>query len=250
MSYSNNGVKLIIFDKDGTLLDFHKMWLPYATTTVRLLEASTKMRVGPAIYKTLGVDPVAGKVSMGALAEKTLIGIREDISLTLQSFGILPIEADAIVQGCVPEASPGEMAPVCDLPKLFGTLKSMGIKIAVCTADSRPATMEQMNKLGVAEYLDDVVCGSDVGIVPKPSPHCAITICKRLNVGFKETLMVGDTIADLKMGRVAGLRASVAVMTGVGTRETLAEYSDYFLDDISGLPQLISKTMAEDTKRG
>ena len=41
--------------------------------------------------------------------------------------------------------------------------------------------------------------------------------------------MVGDTIADLKMGKVAGLRASVAVMTGVGTRETLAQYSDYFV---------------------
>lgn len=83
--------------------------------------------------------------------------------------------------------------------------------------------------------------------------------------------MVGDTIADLKMGKVAGLRASVAVMTGVGTRETLAQYSDYFvsfgvgahlhlgfidwfidfqLEDISELPQLISKTMNEDTKRG
>ncbi|EFP03140.1 hypothetical protein GCK72_001767 [Caenorhabditis remanei] len=249
-SSPNNGVKLIIFDKDGTLLDFHKMWMPYATTTVRLLEAATNLRVGPAIYKTLGVDPVAGKVSMGALAEKTLTGIREDISLTLQTFGITPVEADAIVHGCVPEASPGEMSPVCDMPALFTTLKSMGIKIAVCTADSRAATIDQMNKMGVVPFLDDVICGNDVGIVPKPSPHCAIQICRRLGVELKETLMVGDTIADLKMGKVAGLRASVAVMTGVGTRETLAQYSDYFLEDISELPHLITKTMTEDTKRG
>ncbi|CAI2295477.1 unnamed protein product [Caenorhabditis sp. 36 PRJEB53466] len=244
------GVKLIIFDKDGTLLDFHKMWMPYAVTTVRLLESATKMRVGAAVYKTLGVDPVAGKVSMGALAEKTLTGIREDISLTLQTFGINPTEADAIVQGCVPEASPGEMAPVCDMPALFTTLKAMGIKIAVCTADSRAATIDQMNKMGVTRFLDDIVCGNDVGIVPKPSPHCAIQICKRLNVDLKEALMVGDTIADLKMGKVAGLRASVAVMTGVGTRDTLAQYSDYFLDDVSELPNLITKTMSDDTKRG
>ncbi|CAI5437416.1 unnamed protein product [Caenorhabditis angaria] len=248
MTLNNNGVKLIIFDKDGTLLDFHKMWLPYAENTVQLLEKATKLNVGPAVYKTLGVDILAGKVSMGALAEKTLTGIREDVSLTLQTFGINPTEADSIVQGCVPEASPGQMAPVCDLPKLFEVLKSMGILIAVCTADSRAATIDQMNKLGVTRFLDDVVCGNDVGIVPKPSPHCAIQICKRLNVELKEALMVGDTIADLKMGKVAGLRASVAVMTGVGTRDTLKEYSDYFLDDVSGLPQLISKF--EDTKRG
>lgn len=44
--------------------------------------------------------------------------------------------------------------------------------------------------------------------------------------------MVGDTIADLKMGRVAGLRASVAVLSGVGTRETLSEYTDYYVSRV------------------
>lgn len=41
--------------------------------------------------------------------------------------------------------------------------------------------------------------------------------------------MVGDTIADLKMAKIAGLKASVAVLTGVGCRATLAEYSDFFV---------------------
>ncbi|CAD6190912.1 unnamed protein product [Caenorhabditis auriculariae] len=250
MTSSNNGVKLVIFDKDGTLLDFNKMWLPWAANTVRLLEAATKLPVGPAVYKTLGVDPVKAKVSMGCLAEKTLTGVREDVALTLQTFGVNPIEAAAIVEGCVPEASTGATAPVCDLIFLFQTLKAMGIKLAVCTADSRTATMEQMRMLGVARLLDDIVCGNDVGVIPKPSPHCAMHICKRLGVDLKATIMVGDTIADLKMGRVAGLRASVAVMTGVGTRETLKEYTDYFLEDVSELPNLISNVMNEDTKRG
>ncbi|PIO60025.1 hypothetical protein TELCIR_18495 [Teladorsagia circumcincta] len=62
--------------------------------------------------------------------------------------------------------------------------------------------------------------------------------------------MVGDTIADLKMGRVAGLRASVAVLTGVGNRDTLKEYSDYFLDNVSELPLLIATKINQNTKRG
>ncbi|VDL80485.1 unnamed protein product [Nippostrongylus brasiliensis] len=65
---ADNGVKLVIFDKDGTLVDFNRMWLPWATNTIRLLEKATGLPVGPAVYKTLGVDPVAGK----ALAIRSL----------------------------------------------------------------------------------------------------------------------------------------------------------------------------------
>ncbi|CAI4228189.1 unnamed protein product [Auanema sp. JU1783] len=247
---SNNGLKLIIFDKDGTLVDFHRMWLPWAAKTVKLLEDATKLPVGSAVYKTLGVDPIKGKVSMGALAEKTLIGIRADISKTLQTFGIPAEEADKIVVHGVPEASSGLTAPVCDLIGLFTELREMGIKLALCTADSRRATEEQMEVLGISKMLDDVVCGNDAGIIPKPSPHCAMQICKRIGVQLNEAIIVGDTIADLKMGRLAGLRASVAVLSGVGNRETLSEFSDYFIEDVGELPSLISDQMNEDTKRG
>ncbi|XGW21871.1 hypothetical protein V3C99_004657 [Haemonchus contortus] len=244
-----NEVKLVIFDKDGTLVDFHRMWLPWAANTVKLLERATGRPVGPAVYKTLGVDPIQGKVSMGALAEKTLTGIRADVSVTLQQFGISAKDADSIVERGVPEASPGETAPTCDLPKLFRELRALGCKLALCTADSRAATEQQLRILGIASLLDDVVCGNDSGIIPKPSPLCAIQICKRLDVPLNQAIMVGDTTADLKMGRVAGLKASVAVLTGVGNRDNLKEYSDYFLENVSELPLLIAK-INENTKRG
>ncbi|WKX91879.1 hypothetical protein Q1695_010146 [Nippostrongylus brasiliensis] len=237
---ADNGVKLVIFDKDGTLVDFNRMWLPWATNTIRLLEKATGLPVGPAVYKTLGVDPVAGKVSMGALAEKTLTGIRADVSATLQTFGISAAEADAIVEHGVRRHD----------GKLFRELRALGCKTALCTADSRAATEAQMHLLGIATLLDDVVCGNDPGIIPKPSPQCAIQICKRLGVPLNKAIMVGDTIADLKMGRVAGLRASVGVLTGVGTRDSLKEYTDYFLDNVSELPILIKTKLNENTKRG
>ncbi|GMT29241.1 hypothetical protein PFISCL1PPCAC_20538, partial [Pristionchus fissidentatus] len=249
-SSSRMSVKLVIFDKDGTLVDFHSMWIPWAKATVALLEKETGIACAAAVYKTLGVDPITGKVSMGALAEKTLLGIRADVSKTLQSLGINQDSADSICQIAVPEAvKDGVTRPVCDLISLFESLARRGIRSAVCTADSRRATVNQLDMLGIAPYMDLVVCGNDQGIVPKPSPHCAIQICKKLGVELSEALMVGDTVADVKMGRVAGLRASVAVLSGIGNRDTLGQYSDFFCEDVSELPILIDK-LNEDTKRG
>ncbi|CAJ0919095.1 unnamed protein product, partial [Mesorhabditis belari] len=247
---TNPSVKLIIFDKDGTLVDFHRMWMPYARATVKLLEQATGRDVGPSVYKTLGVDPHKEKVSMGALAEKTLDGIRKDVALTLMDHGIPHVDAHRIVEHAVPEQSPGETWPVCDLQILMEELRQMGVKMALCTADSRTATMAQMKLLRIEHYMDHIVCGNDQGIIPKPSPHCAVQICKKLNVELKDAIMVGDTIADLKMGRVAGLRASVGVLTGVGNRDSLSQYTDYFIENVSELPGLINNKINEDTKRG
>ena len=45
-----------------------------------------------------------------------------------------------------------------------------------------------MQILGIEHMLDDVVCGNDKGIIPKPSPHCAVQICKRVGVELDVSL--------------------------------------------------------------
>uniref|UniRef100_A0A0K0DFX1 Pseudouridine-5'-monophosphatase n=1 Tax=Angiostrongylus cantonensis TaxID=6313 RepID=A0A0K0DFX1_ANGCA len=133
----DNEVKLVIFDKDGTLVDFHRMWLPWAQETVQLLENATGRPVGPAVYKTLGVDPIQGKVSDQKFINKKSLFSLYKILFQPQTFGISAVDADAIVERGVPEASNGQTAPVCDLQKLFRELRSLGCKTALCTADSR-----------------------------------------------------------------------------------------------------------------
>ena len=44
-----------------------------------------------------------------------------------------------------------------NLHDLFASLKAAGIKIAVCTADSRKPTEEALQKLGEGFFLDDDV---------------------------------------------------------------------------------------------
>ena len=45
-------------------------------------------------------------------------------------------------------------------PHLF-RLKERGIKIAICTSDSREGTIEFLERMGLESMVDVIVCGDD-----------------------------------------------------------------------------------------
>uniref|UniRef100_A0A914CNQ6 Uncharacterized protein n=1 Tax=Acrobeloides nanus TaxID=290746 RepID=A0A914CNQ6_9BILA len=134
-----------------------------------------------------------------------------------------------VVQDCN-TASPETLKEIHDLTALFQDLRKHRVKIAICTADSRDGTMETLNKLGLRNYIDFVVCGDDKGTKPKPHPHNALKICETLNVDPEEALVVGDTLADLSMGKSANLGATVGVLSGIGAERELALDADYLVN--------------------
>lgn len=46
----------------------------------------------------------------------------------------------------------------------------------------RDSTVMMLRQTGVEGLVDDVMCGDDLGSMPKPHPHNALTICKNLEV--------------------------------------------------------------------
>ena len=126
-----------------------------------------------------------------------------------------------------------------DVTKLFRVLHSHGIKVAVCTADSRTSTEQLLRSQHVEQYVDMLVCGDDPDNVPKPEAHNAVRICEALGVDPERTVVVGDTVADLGMGRKAKLGATVAVLSGVGEVHDLDAQADIVLPSIKDLLPLI-----------
>lgn len=122
---------------------------------------------------------------------------------------------------------------------LFRILQRAGVKVAVCTADCRRATQAFLDATGSSQYVDYLVCGDDPDSVPKPSGHNAIRICEALGVPAWEAVMVGDTQADLGMGREAGLGATVAVLSGVGDVDDLKEGSDHVVPSIKHVLEVV-----------
>ena len=84
-----------------------------------------------------------------------------------------------------------------------------------------------------------VVCGDDPNTQPKPSPHNAWKICGELGVDPGDTVMVGDTKADVGMGHAAKLGWTVGVLSGVGDTEELLPEAEYIISSVNDLLPLI-----------
>ena len=79
-----------------------------------------------------------------------------------------------------------------------------------------------------------LVCADD-GIRTKPAPDPVLHLCAELGIAPGQTAVVGDSPADLAMGRAAGAARSIGVLTGVGDLASLEPLADVVLGSIAEL---------------
>jgi HAD superfamily hydrolase (TIGR01509 family) len=119
-------------------------------------------------------------------------------------------------------------------------LKEMGLKIGLCTINGRKSTELILTRFKVAKYFD-AVAPREKTVQIKPSPeHCQAAL-QELNVSSSETVVVGDSVADMKGAKE--LKAiAVGLPTGVSTKEQLIrEGANYIITSIIDLPSLIEQ---------
>src|SRR6476619_1045744 len=61
------GIETVIFDKDGTLIDFHAMWGGWARQLGDRLDLVIRRPVSLDVYATIGFDPTTGRVASRSL---------------------------------------------------------------------------------------------------------------------------------------------------------------------------------------
>lgn len=229
-------LEAVVFDKDGTLIDFNAMWGDWITELARHLEVAAYVSIAPQLFRAIGFDPVTGAVApAGPLAVATMAEIRALTGEVLRAAGLSPASAAAAIQAGWYIPDPVALAqPLADLPALFGALRARGLRIAVATTDDRTPTLATLAALGVAPLVDALACGDD-GIPIKPAPDAILALCHELGITPAQAAMVGDTTADLRMGRAAGVGLVVGVLSGVGSAELLTPLADALLPSVAGL---------------
>ncbi len=229
-------VNLVVFDKDGTLLDFHAMWGGWALELGKRLDGATRRPVAGDVFATIGFDPSTGRVLAGApLAIATMAEIREVVAAVIRRWCPSVAAARRAVDAAWFVPDPVATArPLADLPALFGALRSSGRTIAIATTDDRAPTDATLRALGVRDAVAAMACGDD-GVGVKPDPRMLLAICEALRVEPGRTAVLGDSLADLEMARDAGAKRVIGVLSGIGDEGHLGPAADVLLPSIEDL---------------
>ena len=229
------GIEVVVFDKDGTLISFEAMWSGWARELGTRLEIATRRPVAGDVFTTIGYDPVADRVQPGGpLAIATMAGIEELVAAVLRRWCPSVNAARRTLAEAWFEPDPvAHAVPLADLPRLFGDLRASGRRIGIATTDDRRPTEATLTGLGLDELIDDIVCGDDHGPT-KPDPTTLAAIGDRLDTAIGRIAMVGDTPADVRMARTAGAR-SIGVTSGVALTADLAPFADVILASVAAL---------------
>ncbi|MGB1238066.1 MAG: HAD family hydrolase [Pseudomonadales bacterium] len=230
-----SAVSGILFDKDGTLIDFSASWTP------ALHQAADEFSNGDnaAAAKVLaasGYDAQSQRVLSGSVLAA---GNNEEIAQCwAQALGkTFNPEMTAQLNATFAYHSAHSSVPVTDLPALFSQFKAAGIKIGVATSDSEEGARKTLEVAGALEMMD-FVCGFDTGHGIKPESGMVDAFCRELGLSADAVMVVGDNTHDLHMARNGNAKYAIGVLTGTSNRDDLHE-ADYVLDSIAHIPALL-----------
>lgn len=236
---SNPG--LVVFDKDGTLIDFQMMWGSWTEQFAWRLEMVSKTQLREELFQALGYDYMNRRVfSGGALCCTPMRNLRNLAERVLEDSELRLTRDQAVemVNGVWEMPDPVKSArPLTDLRTLFNTLRGMNMKIAVCTTDDNVAAVNTLKAFEVLDMVDCVVGGDDP-IPSKPHAEQIYHICHKCGVAPHDTIMVGDTNTDMKLGRNSGCGLTIGVLDGASNIPDLAENADALIPNIDRIPRI------------
>ncbi|QFT96707.1 Phosphoglycolate phosphatase [Roseovarius sp. THAF8] len=219
----------LLFDKDGTLFDFHTTWSAWAGDLIEDLaqgDAAVRARLASEMHYDLDerrfrpTSPIVAGTNREA-AECVARAVPDRRIEELETF-LMETSAAAPQAETVPLAA------------FLQALAAEGLALGVATNDTEHGARAHLGKAGVVDQFD-FIAGFDSGHGAKPAPGPCLAFARAMGLAPGRVAMVGDSTHDLLAGRAAGMQ-TVAVLTGTATRADLAPFADVVLPDIGHIP--------------
>ncbi|MGI9301497.1 MAG: HAD family hydrolase [Gammaproteobacteria bacterium] len=231
-------IRAVLFDKDGTLVDFHATWIPvYRDAAEKLAAQAGEPDLAGELLRIGGYDEQTGRCApQSPLASGTASELAR-LWGPVAGADDLPRLAASLNAQFYDHVTSRPIAAT-PLAPLFARLRAGGLQLGVATMDTEACAHTTMENLGVRAEMS-FLCGYDSGFGEKPGPGMVEAFSEHISVGVEHIAVVGDTPHDLNMARAAGARLAVGVLTGASLHHSLAPLADVVLDSIADLEAVV-----------
>ena len=194
---TENNIKVLIFDKDGTLTDTSTLWFESTILVLDELINRNEMNLTneehDELFDRLGITETdiiensviaAGSVRdmLEVLNEFRAIDIEENYDFVVRYF------ADYIL------SHPEKIQTLGQVKRALSGLKEEGYTIALVTNDSRLPAEAVLKVAGIFELFDFV--GTTDEFPSKPATDSLVAIQNQFGVSFDEMIYIGDSTVD------------------------------------------------------
>ncbi len=219
-------IRAILFDKDGTLLQFTEGWVDSIVGFLenKILDDKKKRK----LFKEIGIREDGGVEENSILSSETAMDLAIIFSKYLdEDLDEIYGELDDHLLRYLKENNKF-IRETCDLRKLFEALRDRKILIGIFTSDNYRQAKYSMDYLGLDSFID-FYAAADI-YKKKPNKESLEVFKKKYSLEDQEIIIVGDSRVDMVFGEDT---VKVGVLCGTGSREMLAKYTDNIIDDPS-----------------
>lgn len=232
---------LVIFDKDGTLIDFRLTWIDIISKLLNVMgeyapmtgQLRSRVQESLGIWVDEGTIDGSGPLAMGTFSEcdalLTYCLYREGVSWD-KAQDIVRMVGDRVFRS---EERNKSIRPVRGAVPLLVRLKDKGVYTAIATNDKAADASSDMISIGAAYYMDLVV-GADSVENSKPAPDMVRRICEHFGVDPSSAMLIGDTVMDAMLGKNSGVGLTVG-LPGIVPKEVLQEHMDVVVESLDDI---------------
>ncbi|MGB9903724.1 MAG: HAD family hydrolase [Desulfotomaculales bacterium] len=211
-------IKAVIFDLEGTLVDFQ--W-KLTEGEGELKKALEKFGFRPDLFWKDNYAQIWNKVIEIAPPE-VLQKIKDCLSKIFDRY-----DQDALSRWSL---KPGT-------EEILFNLNEQGVKIGLVTNVGKKAAKEVLFRFNLTRFFHQIITRNDTKFM-KPRGE-GIELCiAGLGAGKEHTLFIGDSLSDIFAAKETGIKVAIVKGGESSTEEILAASPDYFLDSIQNIPTI------------
>jgi len=227
--------EIILFDKDGTLIDIHHYWASMIRIRSEWIverwfaESSESHRIAITLQEAMGVDTNSGRMKPdGPVGIKPRPFIVEVAMSVVEDNGQkINVDQMEALFAEVDQLTSNDMLPLLKvLPGVEEFLESIqhcGIKAIVVSTDITSRARKAMQTLKLDHYFSEII-GGDLVENTKPAPDLAELALRSGQCNAEAAVVLGDHPVDIGMGINAGVEVNIGVLTGLSDQQVLIKH--------------------------